>query len=168
MNIKLKGLIQVSLLIAMEIVLSRFMSISTPIMRIGFGFVPIAICAIMFGPVWAGIAGAMADFLGATLFPIGTYFPGLTLSAALTGIVFGFLLYKKKEGWLPLAGAVAINCLIISLLLNTYWLTILMGKGFMVLLPVRIVQNLIMIPIQFMVLRLLQRPVALYAHKQAV
>lgn len=167
MNIKLKGLVQVSLLIAMEIVLSRFMSISTPIMRIGFGFVPVAICAIMFGPIWAGIAGATADFLGATLFPIGTYFPGLTLSAALVGIVFGLFLYKRKEGWLPLAGAVAINCLIISLLLNTYWLTILMGKGFMVLLPVRIVQNLIMIPIQFFVIRLLQRPVAIYAHKQA-
>lgn len=165
MNIKLKGLIQVSLLVAMEIVLTRFMSISTPIMRIGFGFVPIAICAIMFGPVWAGIAGAMADFIGATLFPIGTFFPGFTLSAALTGIVFGLFLYKKKESWLPLAAAVAINCLIISLLLNTYWLTVLVGKNFLVLMPVRIVENLIMIPIQFFVIRLLQRPVAIYAQK---
>ncbi len=168
MNIKLKGLIQVSLLIAMEIVLARFMSISTPILRIGFGFVPIAICAIMYGPVWAGIAGATADVIGATLFPLGTYFPGLTLSAALTGIVFGLLLFKKRDGWLPLAVAVAINCLIISLLLNTYWLTILMGKNYMALLPVRIVQNLIMLPIQFFVIRLVQKPVAIYAHKQAV
>jgi ECF transporter S component (folate family) len=118
-------------------------------------------------PYLGGYRGCDGGFFGRYLFPIGTYFPGLTLSAALVGIVFGLFLYKRKEGWLPLAGAVAINCLIISLLLNTYWLTILMGKGFMVLLPVRIVQNLIMIPIQFFVIRLLQRPVAIYAHKQA-
>ncbi len=165
MKIKLRVLIQVALLIALEIVLSRFLSIATPIMKIGFGFVPIAICGMMFGPVWAGVAGAAADIIGATLFPIGAFFPGFTLSAALTGIVFGLFLYKKKGGWPQLVAAVAINCLGISLLLNTFWLTILVGKGFMALLPTRILQNMIMIPVQFMVLRLLQKPVELFAKK---
>lgn len=166
MKIQLKLIVHVAILIALEIVLSRFLSISTSIVKIGFSFVPIAICAMMYGPVWAGITGVMADFIGASLFPIGAYFPGFTLSAALTGIVFGLFLYKRKGNWAQLAGAVAINCIFISLLLSTYWLTILWGDSFLVLLPTRIVQNLIMIPIQFIVLRLLQKPVAIYTKKQ--
>lgn len=166
MKIKLRVLIQVALLIALEIVLSRFLSITTPIVKIGFGFVPIAICGMMFGPVWAGVAGTVADLIGATLFPIGTFFPGFTLSAALTGIVFGLFQHKRKRGWLQLMGAVAINCLGISLILNTYWLTILMGTPFLLLLPMRIVQNLIMVPVQFIVLRFMQRPITIYSNKQ--
>ena len=38
-----KKLIQISLLIAIEVILTRFCSIQTPIVRIGFGFLPIAI-----------------------------------------------------------------------------------------------------------------------------
>lgn len=166
MKIQLKLIVHVAILIALEVVLSRFLSISTSIVKIGFSFVPIAICAMMYGPVWAGIAGAIADFIGATLFPIGAYFPGFTLSAALTGVVFGLFLYKKKGNWAQLAGAVLINCVVISLLLSTYWLTILWGDSFLVLLPTRIIQNLVMIPIQFIVLRLLQRPVAIYIKRR--
>ena len=74
-------MVQVAALIAIEIVLSRFCSIATPIVKIGFGFVPIAVCGMLYGPVWAGVAGGAADLLGAVLFPIGAYFPGFTLSA---------------------------------------------------------------------------------------
>ncbi len=166
MKNKLRIIVQVALLIALEVVLSRFLSIATPIVKIGFGFVPIAICAMMFGPLWAGFLGATADFIGATLFPIGPYFPGFTLSAALTGIVFGLFLYKKDGSGLSLAGAVSVNCLGISLVLSTYWLTILTNTPFLTLLPTRVVQNLIMIPVQFVVLRLLQKPVGIYIKRQ--
>ena len=165
-NGKLKVLIYVSLLIALEVVLSRFCSIATPIAKIGFGFVPIAVCATMFGPAWAGVAGALADVIGATLFPIGVYFPGFTVSAALTGIVFGLFMYKRKGTWPQLASAVAVNCLCISLLLSTYWLTIITGNPFVALLPTRIVQNVIMIAVQFVVLRLLQKPISIFANRQ--
>ena len=166
MNNKLKLMVSVSLLISMEVVLNRFCSIRTPIVTIGLGFVPIAICAMLYGPVWAGLTGALADILGAALFPIGPFFPGFTVSAALTGVVFGLFLFKRKGSRLQLAGAVAVNCLIISLLLSTFWLTFLSGSSFFALLPPRIVQNLIMFPVQFTILRLLQKPVAVYTKKQ--
>jgi len=165
-NSKLKILINVSLLIALEVVLSRFCSITTPIVKIGFGFMPIVVCAIMFGPIWAGGAGALADVIGATLFPIAAYFPGFTVSAALTGIVFGIFLHNRKGTIPQLAGAVAVNCLCISLLMNTYWLTIIIGTPFLGLLPTRIVQNLIMIPVQFGVLKLLQKPISIFVKWQ--
>lgn len=163
---KVKVLVNVALLVAMEVVLARFLSINTPIVRIGFGFVPIAICGMMYGPVLAGVAGAMGDIIGATLFPTGAYFPGFTVSAALTGIVFGLFLYKRKGNLPQLAGAVASNCLGVSLLLSTLWLSFLFGTPYMQLLPTRIVQNLIMIPVQFIILRLLQKPIGVYVRKQ--
>jgi ECF transporter S component (folate family) len=165
-KVNIKILANVALLIALEVVLSRFLSISTPIVKIGFSFVPIAFCAIMYGPVWAGVAAALGDIIGATLFPIGAFFPGFTLSAALTGVVFGLFLYNRKGNWAQLVGAVSINCIGISLLLSTFWLTIITGTSFWVLLPTRIVQNLIMIPAEFIVLRLLQKPVGIYIRKE--
>lgn len=81
-KVNIKILVSVSALIALEVILSRFLSIATPVVKIGFGFVPIAVCAMLYGPIWAGAAGALADFLGATLFPIGAYFPGFTLGVS--------------------------------------------------------------------------------------
>jgi len=165
-KINVRILVNISMLIALEVVLSRFCSIATPLVKIGFGFVPIAICAMLYGPAWAGVAGGLSDIIGATLFPIGAYFPGFTLSAALTGVVFGLFLYKRQGNWAQLSGAVIINCLAISLLLSTFWLTIITGSPFIALLPTRIVQNIIMISVQLVVLRLLQKPVALFKKRQ--
>ena len=165
-KIKVKTLVNISMLIALEVVLSRFCSIATPIVKIGLGFVPIAVCAILYGPILAGLAGALSDIVGATLFPIGAYFPGFTISAALTGIVFGIFLYKRQGNWAQLSGAVIINCLGISLMLNTFWLTIITGSPFVALFPTRVVQSVIMISVQFIILRLLQKPVAFFTKQQ--
>ena len=85
------------LLISMEIILTRFFSVQTPILRIGFGFIPVVLASIMFGPVLGGITAAFSDILGMMLFPQGVYFPGFTLSAFLAGLIYGLLLYKKTN-----------------------------------------------------------------------
>lgn len=159
---RVQTMVLVALLVAIEIVLSRFCSIATPIVKIGFGFVPIAVCGMLFGPAWAGVAGGLADFVGAILFPIGTYFPGFTVSAILTGVIFGLLLRRENAGWKSLTLAVSLNCIGISLCLTTLWISLLYGTPYLALLPTRVVQNLIMIPIQFLILRLMQQPVKLY------
>ena len=119
----------IALLTALEIILSRFLSISMWNTKIGFSFLPIAVAAILFGPLAAGTVGALGDFIGAILFPIGAYFPGFTLTAFLTGLVFGFFLHRE-QGWLQVIAAIGINQLILSLLLNTLWISILYGSVF--------------------------------------
>lgn len=151
-----------AVLIALEVILSRFCSISTPLVKIGFGFVPIAIAGIMYGPKWAAAVGGMTDFIGASLFPIGAYFPGFTLSQALTGAVFGLFLHNRRTSNLHLAGAVAVNCIGISLFLTTFWVSVVSHTPYWALFPTRILQNVIMIPVQFIVLRFLQKPLALH------
>lgn len=160
---RLTTLLQVAMLVAIEIVLSRHLSISTPFVKISFAFIPIAVCGMLFGPVWAGVAGGLADFLGATIFPIGPYFPGFTLSAALTGVVYGACLHRKEIKWFHIVTAVGVNNLIISMLLTTYFIHILYSAPYWSLMPLRILQNAVLIAVEFAVLRLLKKPVVSYA-----
>ncbi|MBR3054062.1 MAG: folate family ECF transporter S component, partial [Firmicutes bacterium] len=140
-----------AVLIAVEIVLSRFLSISAWNTKIGFAFVPVVIAAVLLGPVYAGIVGAVVDLLGAVLFPIGAYFPGFTLTAFLTGLVYGLFLHKEQTV-LRVIGAVAINQGILSLFLNTFWISVLYGSPFKPLLITRLPQTGILTVVQIVVI----------------
>lgn len=162
-----KRLVIIAMLTAIEIVLSRFCSISAWNLKIGFGFAPVLVAAMLYGPIEAAAVGGLADFLGAVLFPIGPYFPGFTITAALTGAVFGAFLKRRPEKTrdLPsesegsaerksfgfgarLVVSVLINQLVLSLLLNTLWISVLYGSPFVPLLATRIVQCAVMVPVQ--------------------
>lgn len=143
-------------LVAAEIVLSRFLSINAWNIKIGFNFVPIVIAAMLFGPLPAAAVAAMGDFLGAVLFPIGPYFPGFTLTAFCTGLVFGLFLHEKRTPGRILA-AVAINQLVFSLLLNSLWISILYGSPFLPLLSTRIIQCAVLAPVQFVMIMAINR-----------
>lgn len=148
----LRMLVLLAMLTAMEIVLSRFLSINAWNLKIGFSFVPIVIAAILYGPIGGMCVAALGDFVGAILFPIGPYFPGFTLTALLTGLVFVLFLFKKKEKtkWYAVGVilSVLINQLVFSLLLNTYWISVLYGNPYFATLLSRIPQCAILIPVQ--------------------
>ena len=161
-KISTKKMVQISLLIALEIALTRFCSITTPIVRIGFGFIPVAITGMLYGPIWAGVAAATGDFLGAILFPTGAFFPGFTLTAFLTGVTYGLFLHNEKRSWGRIALAVGIVSLLLNLGLDTLWLYMITGKGYLALLPTRIVKCLIMSPVQIVALHLLSLRVNMF------
>lgn len=145
---KTKKIVLIALFITLEIILTRYLSIQTPIVRIGFTFLPIAISAIMFGPVTAGITAAIADFVGFMLNPFGVFFPGFTFSAFLTGIIYGLFLYKKEITFVRTTLAVVLISIFVYLGLDTIWLWILTGDAIYGLLPLRIAKSLVLIPVQ--------------------
>jgi len=145
-------MVMAGLLIALEIVLSRFLSITTPITKIGFGFFPIVLIALQFGPLWAGASGALADFLGANLFPLGPYFPGFTVTGFLTGLIFGLFLYNKPHKLWRAAAAAAVIGVFLTVGLNCLWLSMLYGKGYLAFLPGRMTQAAVMIPTQVLII----------------
>lgn len=149
----IKKLAQIALLIAIEILLSRFLSIATPIVKIGFSFLPIAVAGMLYGPFYGGAVAGLGDFLGALLFPIGAYFPGFTLTAFLSGSVYGLLLHRRSESWPRVCAAVIIISLVLHLGLNSVWLHVITGKGVWAILPARVVQTLVMIPLQIAMVR---------------
>lgn len=149
-----KMLAVTALLIAMEVILTRFLSVQTPILRISFGFLPIVLIALIYGPLYAGIGAALADIIGATLFPAGAFFPGFTLTAFLTGLVYGLMLYNRRKSFVHICIAVLTVTIVLQLGLDTLWLSIITGKGYLALLPARIIKTAIMAPVQIICIRM--------------
>lgn len=148
-----------AMLVAMEIVLNRFLSINAWNLKIGFAFVPVVVAAVMFGPVAAGAVGALGDFIGAILFPIGAYFPGFTLTAFLMGAVFGMFL-RNGQSMKRIVCAVAVNQLLLSFIVNSAWISLLYGSPFVPLLATRILQCAVLIPVQILLIKAIAKPAA--------
>lgn len=146
-NTEMKRIAQIGMLVAVEVVLSRFCSIITPIAKIGFAFLPIAVTGILYGPWPAGMMAVIADIIGGTLFPSGAFFPGFTLTAFLSGYTYGVFLHQRPANLPRIAGCVLVVQLFLPLGLNTVWLRIITGKAYLALLPVRAIQACVMIPI---------------------
>jgi ECF transporter S component (folate family) len=147
-----------ALLLAADVVLTRLLAINTPLMKIGLGFAAVALCAMLYGPWWAALIAALGDFVGALLFPTGAYFPGFTLTAALTGLLYGLLLHKSQS--LPrVALAVVLQQAVLSLGLNTYWLHILYGMPYVPTLVTRLVQAGIVTAVQLVVIPLIAKTI---------
>ena len=161
---KMKKVILAGLLLATLLVLSRFLSIKTPLLVISFSFVPIMLSAIWLGPKYSTLIAALGDFIGAILFPFGTYFPGFTVSSALVGLIYGLFLYRKpnqeiREGKfvLKLVTSSILNLGFINILLTSLWLHLLYGQAYLVIIGTRIVTQVIMLPIQVIVIYTLDR-----------
>lgn len=152
-------IVVIAFMVALEIVLSKLVSVNISFLRIGFGFLPIAILAILYGPIWAGVGYAIGDVIGGFLFPTGAFFPGFTVTAALTGVLFGLVLYNKKITFTRALVASALVCILCNLLLNTFWLTFILGKGFTVLLASRAIKEIVAIPVMAVLIVLVDKTV---------
>lgn len=161
---KNKKIILSSIFLALLIILSRFLSIKTPIVKVSFAFIPTMLCAIWLGPKWTVLINLLGDIIGATLFPTGPYFVGYTISTAIAGFIYGTLLYKKDENIysnkqfvLRLIIATLLVTIIVNMGLNTLWTSITSGKAFMVLFTTRLIKQIIMVPIHIITIIFLER-----------
>ena len=93
--------------------------------------------------------------MSAGIFPTGPYFPGMTITALLTGIVWGVFLHKKVT--LPRTIlATAVNNFIFSMVLNSFWISMLYGSPFAGILQVRVPQACLMFMVEIVVISVLQ------------
>lgn len=135
---------------AIAMVINRFLSFNVWNVSIGVSFIPIMVCAMTLGPVWGGACGALADFVGATLFPFGPYFPGFTAVAFLSGLIYGLPEAIRPTEKLPyfvlrMGLAVLVEQIVCSLLLNTLWISLLYGSPFIPTMLSRIPKCAIML-----------------------
>lgn len=144
----LRTVIMCGLLAAIAVILGYMTTINIgPYIKIGFSGIPNRVVDFLFGPVVGGVFGGVLDILKFIIKPNGTFFPGFTFDAMLGGVIYGAFLYRKKvKLW-----RVALACLLVKLIVNcgfnTLWISMLYGKGFLVLLPARLLKNLIMWPV---------------------
>lgn len=142
---------------ALSVILKIF-SFKTPIIRIGFEELPILFTGFFLGPIWGMAAGGVSDIIG-VLVNGGKFFPGFTVSAILIGAIPGLftIMYKKEFKYLSLFGIVALTQVLTSVILNTLWLD-MMGHGtFMIMLPGRTLEQLILIPLYTTIILLLDK-----------
>ena len=158
-NLSTSSIVIAGLMAAISIILTRFFSIMVlgDTLRLSFGDMPIELAGILLGPIVGALTGIVADLAGFMMRSTGGFFPGFTLSAALTGLIPGLIFWGNKDRyplWKVIVAIVAVN-LIVCLGLNTLWLTIMYKKGFMILLPSRIIARAIIAPIDIAVIYLL-------------
>lgn len=136
-----------AMLMALAIVLGFFSVQVTESIKIGFSFIPNMLVGLLFGPAATGIFGGVADLLKYIIKPTGPFFPGFTISSIVGGIIYGLVLYRKPIRYTRVLVANVLVTVFVNMIMNTYWLTLLYGNGFFVILPARIVKELIMLPI---------------------
>lgn len=142
-----RNLVLASLLITVHLLLDLFTIQLLPTLHISFEFLASATIGMFFGPVVGGVCGGVSDIINYILYPKGAFFPGFTISAIVSGLIYGAVLYKKEITLKRCFVTVTLIILIVDIILNTYWLSILYKNAFIALLGPRLVKNLVMIPI---------------------
>ncbi len=160
-NIKI--LTVAGMLTAIAIIAGFFKIAVSDILEIRFSTLPIAVAGAFLGPGAAAVVGAAGDIGGFLIRPTGPYFPGFTLSGALTGLIFGLCLHKKdgsSPGIFRVISGVLINAVLVKMLLDSLWLSMLYGKGGVwAVLSVRFLKELVMIPVNIILIMAITGPV---------
>ncbi|ADL04741.1 folate family ECF transporter S component [Lacrimispora saccharolytica] len=136
---------------AVAIVLGMFSINMGSYIRVSFSSIPNGMVSYLFGPVVGGLFSGSMDILKYLLKPAGAFFPGLTLVTVLSGIMYGCMYYRKPVTLRRVLVSKFLVMLVCNVILNTMCLSVLYGKGFMVLLPARVFKNLVMWPIDSMI-----------------
>ena len=136
-----RTMVIMSALIAVQIVLSRYLSIQVnETLRISFETVPLALAGMWLGPLAGAMVALVSDFLGTIIYGYGVWFPPIALGpmffAAACGwgtkYLFRSSLADTKDTWkvLLLTGIVgAINALGIGVVTTTLYQMIIVGKA---------------------------------------
>ena len=145
------------MLLALEVVLGMFTLNVSPLLKIGFSFLPVAAAGMLFGPVAGGTVGALGDVVSYFISPMGPYFPGFTVNGFLSGFLYGLFLYRKPVTLLrTLLAKVSVTTLI-NLLLTPLWLAVLYSRAFIAVLSARVATNLALLPVDIALLYVLMK-----------
>ena len=118
-------------------------------LKIYFSFVVVSLGCACYGPLVGMGVGAVIDTLGFLLSSYGEpYFPGYLITAMLSGLIYGVMLYRQK----PTLPRIIVTRLIINygsnVLLGSVWKAMLYGKGYLYYFTSGLVKNTTMLPIE--------------------
>lgn len=120
-------------------------------LKIGITVLPVILAAVLYGPAYGGMVGAITDLLPALLFPKGPFMPWFTIIGALFGVIPGlFFTRGQKPTVKRLLAAISAGQLTCSVLLNTLLLVSLYGLPYQIVY-VRLLNQAIMIPVYTLV-----------------
>ena len=150
----LKKLTFAALMIALCVMLSHVPSV--PLWggaEITWGFLARSVCAWVCGPVLGVLFGFAEDILSFFLTGGGgwPFFPGYTLTTML-GVFFYALFFYRQEITIRRIFFAKLVTNVQNVLLGALWSSILYGKAYLLMASGSAVKNLIMLPVQTVVL----------------
>ena len=140
-----------ALLVAMHLVLTRVLVIDLGAYRISVGSVCTILAGLWLGPVAGGVCGFASDIIGCFMKGYAVN-PFITVAAILWGVlpalVRPLIANKKKTGkTVGICVSIVVTAILSSLVLTTAGLVIMLGYTFYAIMPGRLIQFAIMIPI---------------------
>ncbi len=149
-----------ALLIAIHVLLNMFSFYVAGVIKVSFTYLALALIALLFGPVTAAFSGAVCEIVGYMLNSVGAYHPGFTLTTMLSGFVMGLFFYKREIKIWRIGAARLIVNLFFNIGINTIWVMQTVGKAYMALLPGRLWKNLVLLPVEILLIYLVFKAVS--------
>ncbi|WP_244833447.1 folate family ECF transporter S component [Clostridium sp. BJN0001] len=147
-----RNLVLAGLLISLKLIFSMFTLYVSPMLRISFTFMPSAFIGMLLGPSVGAMSGAIGDILCYVVRPSGPFNPAFTLISILSGFIYGVVFYNKKVTIKRCIICELIMVFLINITLTTLALSLMYGKGFFALLPLRALKSFIQAPINIFLL----------------
>ena len=149
-------LVMMAALIAMQIILARFLGIQvSDTLRVSFESIPVILAGMWLGPIPGAIVAVLSDLLGTILSGYGTWFPPLVLGPLSVGILSGVStkyifrspLAETRDTWKVAAIVVVVgllNSFVFGLIGSTLYSIMVAGNttAFPVLLWTNLIQRL--------------------------
>ena len=121
-------------------------------LKISFYAIVTGFVGFMFGPFVSGAFAGLLDILQFLIKPVGTFQPCWTLNSIISGLIYGFGLYKQEVSFKRTFFTRAISGVVVSVFLTTFWLYIYYGIGSVYKLPITLLKEIILIFIHTFIL----------------
>lgn len=125
-------------------------------LKIYFSFLVISLGCYVYGPAVGILVGFANDTLGFLISSFGEpYFPGYLITAMLSGLIYGTLLYRQRITVLRLVVVRLVINYGSNVLLGSVWKAMLYGKGYYYYFTTGLVKNTTMLPIEVLLMMLM-------------
>jgi ECF transporter S component (folate family) len=140
-------------IIIIAVVMGRipFLSFSSPYVKFSLSSIVLLLGATLLKPYYTVFMYVAVDLICALLFPTGAFDIRFTLTALLKGLIFAGLVswpgrndahaFDDKHYIARVATAAVITQFGVNLIINTYIISLLIGKGFLAMLPARVIKE---------------------------
>lgn len=118
-------------------------------LKIYFSFLVISLGCYVYGPAVGILVGFANDTLGFLISSFGEpYFPGYLITAMLSGLIYGTLLYRQRITVLRLVMVRLVINYGSNVLLGSVWKAMLYGKGYYYYFTTGLVKNTTLLPVE--------------------
>ena len=156
-----------ALLVALQIILGK-LSVGDPaVLKFSFGFIATALIGYYLGPWIGGMAMVVNDLISNTILNTGSmFFPGLTFSAFVSGVIAGLFLYQQKVTWQRVFIYEFVQILVTNVFFTTLWVYLMSlsssstGRAFTALLAIRVPKEVISWPLEAILVLIILRQLA--------